>query len=257
MFYKCALDFSTIVLCPSADGRRVDLCCVQARTGIVALRPGTGIKFVTERMTARGTERHPLDVEGTEVEQIGQGIRLDEFCDGTPAELQVNHHGDRYQYILRTPNLGPNASTDFVLAEVNLGEFEILDPPEHGSRAPFFTHLIQLPSRLGVLDVIVHRDLIPEVEPALCLYRNYGESQARPNDTLRDVDRLDPVDGVERVNGAVADQRLAGFSRYGEMLEHVRSRLNWDLDGAAMYRAQLEYPVPGTQLSLVFNGARF
>ncbi|QDV05227.1 hypothetical protein Poly30_07230 [Planctomycetes bacterium Poly30] len=253
---SCTLDLSTMILRPSADGQRVDLCCIQARTGIVALRPGTGIKFVTERMTAEGVERHPLSVEGAELEQVGQGVRLDAFCDGTPAAVEVAHYGDRYQYILRTPTFGPNASSDFVLAEVNPGEFE-LRGAGNGSGAPFFSQLIQLPSRYAVLDIILHRDLVSKLEPELCLYRNFGESQARPGDPLRDVDRIDPLDGVQHAHGALGDQRLAGFTRYGEMLEYVRERLDWDLDGAVMYRAQLDYPVPGTQQSLVLHGASF
>ncbi len=257
---SCALDLSTMIIRPSEDGQHIDLCCIQARTGIVTLRPGTGIKFVTERINGPGPERHPLSLEGANLLERGHGVRLDEFCDGTPAELDVAHHEDRYQYILRTPNVGPNASTDFVLAEVNPGEFKIRtqeDEGGDGSGALFFSHLLQLPSRYGVLDVIIHPDLVPSKAPELHLYKNFGESQARPNDPFREVDRIAPLEDVERVHGKLGDQRLTGFSRYGHMLQHVCDRLDWDLTGAAMYRTKLEYPVPGTQLSLVFPGARF
>ncbi|MEZ6015965.1 MAG: hypothetical protein R3F49_12675 [Planctomycetota bacterium] len=254
---SCTLDLSTMILHPSADGEHVDLCCIQARTGIIALRAGTGIKFVTERVMYSRPERHPLSLEGDELNATAHGARLDAFCDGLPAELEVAHHGDRFQYILRTPGFGPHASADFVLAEVNRAEFSYMEPRASQGGATFFTQLLQLPSRYGVLDVIVHRDLAPTAEPELHLYRNFGEAQACPYDPLREVDRIEPLEDVQRVRGEVADQRLAGFARYGEMLEHVRARLGWDFSDALLYRAQLEYPVPGTQLSLVFPGARF
>lgn len=252
---SCQLDISTMLLHPSEDGRGVDLCCIQARTGIVTLRPDTAIKFVTERIAHAGRERHPLSVDGAELLDAGQNVRLDAFCDGAPAALQVDHHGDRFQYLLRTPGFGPRASADIALAEVNRSEFERV--PVGGPGGPFFTHLMQLPSRYGVLDVIVHQSLAPDREPELHLYRNVGEAQARPNDPLREVDRIEPLEDVQRVRGEFVDQRLVGFPRYGEMLEHVRARLGWDFTGGGFFRAQMEYPVPGTQVTLLLAGAGF
>jgi len=182
-------------------------------------------------------------------------VRLDAYCVAPPAHLEVMQHSDRVQYLLSTHGHGPNAEVDFVIAELNPAEFELSDVTRTGGS--FFTHLTQTPTRLGVLDVILHPDLAPSALPEVFHYRNVGEFQARPLDPARDVDRIEPADPVRHSRGDVGGLRLPGLPRYGEMLTDVFTRLGWRQDGAQLYRAEFAFPVPGTQLSLLFEGTRF
>lgn len=254
---SCHLDLSTIILHPSQDGQHVDLLCMQARTGIVALRPGLRTKFVTEHLTPseRPQDRNPVSLDGANLFETPAGVRLDAYCVAPPAHLEVLHHSDRVQYLLSTHGHGPNAEVDFVIAELNPAEFALTAEPRSG--ASFFTHLTQTPTRLGALDVILHADLAPSALPQVFHYRNVGEFQARPLDPAREVDRIEPADPVRHSRGDVGGLRLAGLPRYGEMLTDVFTRLGWRQDGAHHYRAEFAYPVPGTQLSLLFEGVRF
>jgi hypothetical protein len=254
---SCHLDLSSIILHPSRNGRHVDLLCIQARTGIVALRPGLRTKFVTERVTAPALpqDRQPVTLDGVNPFEAPAGVRLDEYCVAPPAQLEVAQHSDRIQYILSTHGHGPNAEVDFVIAELNPAEFERSDEPRSGGS--FFTQLTLTPTRLGVLDVILHADLAPSALPQVFHYRNIGEYQARPMDPAREVDRIEPTEAPRYSRGDVAGLRLAGLPRYGELLADVFTRLGWRQDGAHHYRAECAYPVPGTQVSLLFEGTQF
>lgn len=253
----CQLELSTIVLQPARDGVHLDLLCVQARTGLVALRPGLRTKFVTERVTETKSDlaRAPRNLDGSDPMQSPGGARLDAYCVAPPAQLEVVRHADRVQYLLATPGHGPNAEADFVIAELNPGEFRLQDSPSTGG--PFFSHLVQTPTRAAVLDVVLHPDLVPRGSPEVFLYRNVGELQARPKDPAREVDRIDGAEPALHTEGDVRHTRLAGLPRYGELLGDVFTRLGWSPAGQHLYRVELVYPVPGTQASLVFTGTRF
>ncbi|MEM9379540.1 MAG: hypothetical protein AAGB93_06265 [Planctomycetota bacterium] len=251
----CELELTTILLHPSADGGRVDLCCVQARTGMRALRPGLATKFTTERITPEEHVRDLSSVDGIDMEGAASAVRLDRFTQGDPANVEIVRDGDRVQYLLGMPDSSQGSIADFVIAELNRGEFERTDEPlEKGS---FFSHVIQNACRFGSIDVLMHEDLVPEPEPLLFLYRNHGTTAAQPGDPLREVDRLEPLDEIERRTSALRDLRLGPLPRYGEMIGYVATRLGWDLSNATLFRAQLEYPVPGTQISIGFPGSRF
>ena len=249
---SCVLDASIIVLHPSADGASVDLCCIQARTGLRTLRPGATTKFKTERLTERDRQRRPGGLD--ETAPLGQSaeLRLDAFVSATPIEIEVVQDGDRIQYLARVQG---NEPADLVLAEVNRAEFPRRPAADRG--APFFTHLAETPCRYGALDVVLHPDLASDVQPELLLYRNTGETQAVPGDPLREVDRIEPLDGIERFDGQPAHRRMLGLPRYGDILTHVATVLGWDLSHASTFRARAEYPIPGTQLTLVLRGASF
>jgi hypothetical protein len=172
-----------------------------------------------------------------------------------PAQLEIVQHDDRVLYLLSPNGHGPNAEADFVIAELNRNEFDLRDAPRSGPS--FFTHLTQTPTRLGVLDVILHADLAPRLTPELHCYRNIGEPQARPLDPAREVDRIEPTEPLQHWHGDVASLRLPGLPRYGELLGDVFGRLGWRMDGVHQYRVEFAYPVPGTQVALVFKGTRF
>ncbi|MEM1448098.1 MAG: hypothetical protein AAF726_01695 [Planctomycetota bacterium] len=252
---SCELELTTIILYPSTDGDRVDLCCIQARTGMRTLRPGLATKFITERITPEDHVRDLSSVDGVDLEGVASAVRLDQFTQGDSAKVEIVRDGDSVQYLLAMPDSSPNAVADFVIAELDRGEFERTDEPlEKGS---FFSHVIQNACRYGTIDVLIHEELVPEPEPLLFLYRNHGTGAAQPGDPLREVDRLEPLDGIERRTSSPRDLRLGPLPRYGEMVAHVAERLAWDLSGATLFRAQLEYPVPGTQISIGFPGSRF
>lgn len=253
---SCHLDLSTIVMHPSRSGRHVDLLSIQARTGIVALRPGLRSKFVTERVTASelSQARHPVTLDGVDPFESPQGVRLDAYCVAPPAQVEVVQHGDRIHYLLGTHGHGPNAEVDFVIAELNPEEFALHDEPRGGGT--FFTHLTRTPTRRGVLDVILHPDLAPSALPEVLHYRNLGEPQATPHDPAREIDRIETTDPVLHTRGDVGGLRLPGLPRYGELLTDVLARLGWRQDNALLYRAECAYPVPGTQIALHFAGMR-
>ncbi len=249
---SCQLELSTLALYPGRDGRSVDLLCVQARTGLVTLRPGLRTKFVTERLTPTGLERAPRNLDGSDPLSTPGGARLDAYCVAPPAQLEVLRVGDRVHYLLATHGHGPKSPADFVVAELDPAEFELFDGPQPGG--PFFTHLTQSPTRTAVLDVLLHPSLAPSALPVAHAYRNLGELQATPGDPAREVDRLDVELAVQASIGDVRLQRLAGLPRYGELLGDVFTRLGWEPAGMHQYRLELMYPVPGTQLSLTFQG---
>jgi len=200
----------------------------------------------------------PLNLDGTDPFDSPAGVRLDEFCAAPPAQLQVQQHDGRIHSLLSTPGLGARAEVDFVIAELNAEEFPLSTEPLSGG--PFLTNLIQSPTRLGVNDVIVHPSLGPLQRPEIHLYRNIGETQARHGDPAREVDRIESTEPLQQTSVEVASMRLPGLPglpRYGELLAAVFARLGWHFDTIPLFRAELAYPVPGTQITLLFRDTRF
>jgi len=103
-----------------------------------------------------------------------------------------------------------------------------------------------------LLDVLVHRDLFPAGSPELRIYDTALEGVADANDPARDADRFD-LD--ERITTPLS-WRAARAPRHADVLAHVFGRLGWDEKAMRLYRCEIDYPIYGSQVAMLFEPER-
>lgn len=245
------IDFSTVLLSPSDDGEHLDVVWVMGQYGVQRLRPGATVKFITRKLEDDGDERRPFGLSGSPVVDI-EDMRLNQFCHAPPAPLEASPLGATVQYTLGDSGFGPRSTVDVVLAEVNRREIRRYVPERENRRAHVFAE-ISTPVKSLVFDVHVHRDVYPGSEPELVIYDTAGNGFADPNDPSRDIDRFDVVERVRRLAPDGSELRVTEVPKHLELMRHVYGQLGWDQADFRMYRCRVDYPIYGSQLTMVFD----
>ncbi len=76
---------------------------------------------------------------------------------------------------------------------------------------------------------------------------------ADPNDTAREIDRLDALESVQVLGKDVARFRAAEIGRHVDMVQHVCGKPGWDSSRLRGYRLRVQYPLYSAQYRLVFD----
>ncbi|MCC6660529.1 MAG: hypothetical protein IT437_06545 [Phycisphaerales bacterium] len=249
---------ATVLLHPSDDGRRIDVVWLSGLIGLRRVRPGVRVKLSTRRMALAEGARRPTTLEGVAVEDPGSLV-LTRFCSDPPPRLTAQRVGEVVHYTLGDGSFGPESGVDAVFAEVNRAELpRYLPPPPtaESARKSYFFAEVSTSATVMQFDVLVHRDLYPASAasgPALRLYDTAFEGIASVNDRSRDMDVLDVLESVEPLGAPLARVRSADVPRYAELLDHTFGRLAWDAAAFRGYRCRIEYPIYGSQVTMVFE----
>jgi len=246
-----AVNSATVLLHPSASGERIDVVWLVGLLGLQRLRPGARAKLTTRRFVAGADGRHPTTLAGERVEDLA-GLRLDPFCAAEPAELEVRRFGEVVHYLLAGERFGRAATSDLLLAEVNREEMPRTPAP---GRRPYVFAEVSTPARLLVFDVLVHRDLYPGATPELGSYDTAFDGVVDVNDEARALDRLETADTLAVLARSPEDafQPAPEIPRHAEMLTHVFTSLDWDAAAFRGWRARVDYPLYGTQITVSFD----
>jgi hypothetical protein len=241
---------AAVLVAPGADPQRLDVVWVSGLLGLQRLRPGVPVKFATRRFLAREGARRPTTLDGAPVDDLGQ-VRLDEFCSSPPPTLRATRIGEVVQYALGDAGYGAGHAADLSFCEVNRAELPRYLAAGSARRSYFFAE-VQVPCRAMLLDVLVHRDLFPAGSPELRIYDTALEGVADANDPARDADRFD-LD--ERITTPLS-WRAARAPRHADVLAHVFGRLGWDEKAMRLYRCEIDYPIYGSQVAMLFEPER-
>ena len=246
--------FVTAILFPAKTkaGRDEDVsvALVSGQIGLRRVRPDAVVSVSTLR-THIPEGVHPLTLDAEPVSDYAH-VRLDEFCNGDPAEaLKIQEAGDSVHYVLPQGEAGRDSVVDLITAEVNpncLCSRWREDDPRDAISA-----VVSLPYRELVLDVLIHPDLGAFGEPNLVLHDTAPRGLVDVNDPAREIDRLDVVESLTRLKGGVQRYRASSVPKYVELLEHVCDRIGCDGSALAGSRCRSQYPLYGSQLSMVFE----
>jgi hypothetical protein len=249
---RADVSVGTVMLHPSSNGTQIDIVWIMGMIGVRRLRPDAAVKFTTRRFTDDAAPRKPVTLEGDPIDGLPSGVRLDRFCDATPASLDVHKVGDVTHYTLAGTGFGPHNDVDLVMAEVNLNEMPRYVPRRAGRKAHVFAE-VSLPARLLLFDVFVHRDLYPGSHPELVIYDTVLEGVASVNDRTRDVDRIDLLETITPLGDGIARVRAAEIPHYHQLIRHAFERMGWDDGEFRGYRCRIEYPIYGSQVVMAFD----
>ncbi|MFT7463297.1 MAG: hypothetical protein ACI9EF_001641 [Pseudohongiellaceae bacterium] len=243
---------ATVLLHPSKEPGRIDIVWIFGLLGLRRLRPGVAVKFASRRIVDKqGQARQPTSLLGATVEHP-RGLRLDDYCDAPPAQLQVEQAGDTVHYVLGGEAFGPRSAVDLVMAEVNLAELPQTVPAGSGRKGYVFAE-VATPARRLLFDVLVHRDIYPGSDPSLRIYDTALDGVADVNDPARDIDRLELAESVSCLGRGSSALRVAGVPHYVELLNHVHQSMSWSAADFSAWRCHIDYPIYGSQVALVFD----
>lgn len=252
---KCVdVQLATVLMAPSRSGEKIDVVWISGLLGLQRLRPGVPVKLASRRIDAPKGElgpRHPVTLDGREVEGM-EGLCLPEHCTSPLPTLRAERVGDVVHYSLGEAGFGPNAKLDVVYAEVNADEL-----PRYVELVPkrkrYVFAEVSLPAGRLVFDALVHRELIRDGQPSLHVYDTVLEGVANVNDRTRDVSRLDLLETLQPLGAGVGNLRTSEMPWYSELLGSACSKLGWNAGEFRAFRAEVEYPIYGSQVTMAFD----
>ena len=242
---------AAVFLHPSEDPNLLDIVWVFGILGLKRHRLGTRVRLASRRIAKPDAPRRPTTLDGHPVDDLA-GLRLDEFCSTPPPQLDVHGGGEVIRYTLPDAQLDPSATSDLVFAEVNRAELDRYVPADAGRRTYFFAEVTTPAVRLH-FDVFVHEDVYPSGEPSLAIYDTVLEGVASVNDRGRDLDRLDLEESIRPLGADLRRFRASSVPGYHELLRSVHEKLGWDPARFVGYRCVIDYPIYGTQVTMVFQ----
>jgi hypothetical protein len=151
--------------------------------------------------------------------------------------------GDRY---------GLRSAVDLVMAEVNRAEMRRAVPAGSGRKGYVFAE-VSTPAEVLQFDVFLHRDVYPGAAPSVRVYDTSFEGVADANDRARDIDVLDVIESADPLGEGLGASRSPDVPRYPELLRHVCDRLSWRESEFRGFRCRIEYPIYGSQATLLFD----
>lgn len=242
---------ATVFLAPAGDGQHLDIVWLNGLFGLTRLRPGAAIKFSTRRFAHDLAARRPRTLAGREVEDQSD-LLLADYCSRPTPTLRAHPVGEVVHYTLASTGFGPSSAVDLVHAEVNRGEMKRRVPAGSGRKAYVFAE-VSTPAKVLQFDAFVHESVYPGASPSLRIYDTAFEGVADVNNPVRDIDTLDVLESVAPLPNGLGSCRSSSVARYVELLGLVCGNMKWSGDEFRGYRCKIDYPVYGSQVTMVFD----
>jgi hypothetical protein len=240
----------TLIHPGSAQADWLDRAGITGICRMKRLRPGApmGLLHGSSISPPRGTQRLALD--GQPSDPLHGSPLLAEFSSQPTPQFDVRITGNTGHYLLRGDDVGIGSFVDLFLADIMRHRY-----PVHRGVSPHPATpgaVIDIPVKTLIVDVLVHQRVWPGVEPELRMYDTTGRGLANPTDPARDMDRIDVFESIQDMGTRLDSFRTKEVGRYVEMIRHVCDRLGWDSTCFRGYRCRVDYPVHGTQVSMIF-----
>ena len=238
--------YAAVFLHPGHNPEMIDIAWINALYGLHRLRPGASVKLAA-RWIRPGSATSPSRSLSGEPIEGAEGLVLEPFCSNPRPPIEVQRVGEVTHYTLGGDSFGQGAASDVVFAEH--GPDDMPRFVQDTSRKRFVYAEVSAPAKRLVFDALVHRDL--ETGPAeLRVYDTSFEGVASPNNPARDIDQFDMLETVQRIEPG--PRRAGGTPRRDELIAHACASLGWDPSEFALLRCSIEYPIYGSQVTMMF-----
>ncbi len=241
----------TLIHPGSANEDWLDRAGITGLCRLKRLRPGTPMGFLHGSSIAPppGTERLSLDANPIDASRGAPLLR--EFSSSPIPKFEVRIEGDIVHYVLEGDDVGLGSLVDLYFADVMRGRY-----PAHKSISPRPATpgaVIDVSVKTLIVDVLVHKDVWPGAEPELHMYDTAVRGIANPVDDSRNIDRIDVLESIQNLGTQSSRFRTTEVACYGDMVRFVCSKLGWDSRHFRGFRCRVDYPVYGTQVSMIFR----
>lgn len=215
------------------------------------LRPGTPMGFLhgSSIVPPPGTKR--LSLDGTPVDSEHEAPLLHEFSSSPTPKFDVRIDGDVVHYLLKGDGVGLGSVVDLYFADVMRNRYPVNRDVSPRPATP--GAVLDVPVETLIVDVLVHEDVWPGVEPELHMYDTAVRGIANPTDPSREMDRIDVLETILSLGTQSSRFRTTEVACYSDMVRHVCRRLGWDSERFRGFRCRVDFPVYGTQVSMIFR----
>lgn len=243
----------TALVHPAGDGENHDGVIVQILRGLRRWRHDAAVRFVSRRIHPNDAESPALQLDGRAVEGI-RDLILPEFSTVAASDITIHRTRATESYAVRVEEVGRRSERELVTAEYLPGCLPRYRVPGVSRRSAMFSE-VHVPTKLLVFDLLLHRDVQPEQQPELAIFDTTLNGAADVNDPSRQVDRLPFVEHVLPLGQGISGLRIVEAPRYVDVLRTALGRRGWNAEEFRGYRCRIEYPLYGSQVSLIFDRA--
>ncbi|MFT3683869.1 MAG: hypothetical protein QM783_02895 [Phycisphaerales bacterium] len=249
---ECRVITNASLICPGADADRYDAVQISGLVGLQRLRPTVPLKLATfehrDDTAGRPTmtiDGRPIPADGSMEEYLPQFSTRDASC------VRVLSAGSCSFYQFVDQSLGVGRSNDLIFGQYVQGLFRrwARQPGDIAANM----ESVEIPAQRLVLDVLVHRDAWPGIEPELMIYNTCTRGTALPYDASRDSDRVDLLDSIRPLGDGVDCCRVTEAPRYLDLLRWSCAQRGWDPGAFRVYRCDTRHPVVGMQYTAAFR----
>ncbi len=237
------VDFVTRFVHPAADGNGLDYVLLSGCIGLRRLRPGVRVAINSHSDHTPARSREAWTLSGQRVES-DRDMVLERFCSKPLPRIEIRREGDLTCMMLGGDRVGVGSASDVTWAHAH-----------RSSTIKYVFSVVNMPARLGVCDLFLHRDVAARgfaSGPALEIYDTTERGIARWRDPSRVLDLLDLRATVDPLGHGAARFRCADIPGYADMIAHVCNEMGWDPDAFDGFRCAIEYPVYGSQVVMAF-----
>lgn len=228
----------------------LDLIVVLGYTGLRCIRPGAILRLPIKTSTD-GSGSAPLTLTGEPSNSGPLGLMLDRLCAGGLSDIQTHTIGHNIAYAVTWGNsAGMGSARNFVIAELRRECLPRYFGVAHNKPFLGLTQGVDTPSRAFLYDLYIHESLFPNQSPELRIIENGLEGVASPSDPVRDLDLIDVMESIEPLGTGFERSGTDLVDNYPELLEEVVGATGFADSSFRGYRAQIEYPIFGTQIQL-------
>ncbi len=179
----------------------------------------------------------------------GLATALKEYCSTPFPNVQIARNGNTLLYTLPDDERGAYEDLSLIFASV-----ERHSSPRYQDESMTHAQHAFAPrnaSKHMLLDVYVHPDVWPGVEPTLVVART-GPGH-NPSRSTFGFDKVDFVENLQNLGTSRSSIHFSEFPRYSELIDHVHEQMNWDMGTYRLYRCAVRYPVVGVWYSIQFG----
>jgi hypothetical protein len=250
---ECRTLLNTAFYVPGANPERYDNVSIQGVIGMQRLRPGIHLTIATYDWLGDSTGRTTFTVDGQQISGSDESARelLPQFCRGDPLALHTARLGSLTKFQLVGDALGAGAASDTFFGVYMPGHMRRW--AREGAPNGAHSEIVELPAQRMVLDILMHPDVWPGMEPELRLYDTCVRGTASVNDRSRDADRVDMLDSARLIGRGIECCRIAESPRYLDLLRWTCEKRGWDPASFRVYRVDSRHPVVGVQYAMVFQ----
>lgn len=236
---------------PSEEPGWCDELVVHGYHGLRRLRPELplllGSREILDDEPSRQVTLERL--RGGAICQEGMTTALLPFCTDPLPEIEIITDGNKLIYAL------PAEPQDKLPTELDVffsSMHRRADPMLGSSDNPRarYAFIPQNPSRYMIMDVFVHQDVWPGVEPELILAR-VGNPSA-PDLLAHTLDRADYIETLQRLGNSASAIPHRHYLNQLSLVRFIHEQMGWEVGEFRLYRCIVKYPVVGLWYTIQF-----
>jgi hypothetical protein len=237
----------TFIIHPDSGGSdRADEIRIMNTRGLRRVRPGFVVNYDTVH-----SKDPMLNLRGEPVDGL-HGLLLEKFCSSPLPRLTVHHEDGIAHCVLAEQEVGLQSAVDLVHATFLPRKRRMTMEPGEPPRKTSMAIGIDTPTRVFVLDVLLHKDICPRQQPEMNMYRTAGVFGTAPG-SRRERDRLDLLESIQPLGRGLAKFRSSDTPQQQEIIQFACDQRGWNANELRGYRCRVDYPMYSSEIELSFD----